>query len=263
MSADEPPPEPSLEERKFEAEAALLRRELELRSREVQARELEVKAKERESRWPTNAIITAGAVILVAIATQWFGGCENRRLQQMEMEGNLIVAAARSESKIAMADLLDFFLDAGVIRDADGLIRRRIEDEPSSLPVFPTPLRTDPVDVVVGPAVVVVVSHPGLDAPATLRISETESAVLRLPGAGALRLWAEVTDPEQRRARLILLPMAGSRPPATLDLREGEVGEVEGPPDVGSLRVELSRIILAGGGPGTAAPPAGTPGGEP
>lgn len=248
MSTEPPPTGPSpeerrlaLEEKKLEAELALLREEVEFRRSEVKAKELEARVKERESRRPTSAIVAALGFLAVTIV----GACYNLRLKQREVEGNLMVAAARTESKIAMGDLLLFFIDAGAIRDRNGKIRKTIAEDPSSLPVYPTSLGVDPVDIVTGsPAVVLVVSHPGFDAPTTFRIPQDQSATLRLPGGDGFEMRAEILDPERRQVRLTLLPAANG-PPAAIELVEGQVGTIEGPPGVGSLRVEVLRVILA------------------
>lgn len=135
----------SLDERKFEHEIAVERRELDLKEREVEAKESEVAAKEKElerSRWlnPTVIAILAGAIGLISsVVVARLNNKATQDLERLRSQSTIILEAIRTGTgnTDAACKNLVFLSNLGLIDDPQQTIHKQCASVPAGIPSLP------------------------------------------------------------------------------------------------------------------------------
>jgi hypothetical protein len=124
-------------------EIRLLEKEAQLNIREKEA---ELKAKEEKLKkgefWdkllsvtPVGATVIVGIIgALAALGGNWYQGLQNTNLERQKFESALILKAVEPENLETKRKNLEFFVNAGLIRDEN---LKRIAQNPSNLPQVP------------------------------------------------------------------------------------------------------------------------------
>lgn len=219
-----------------------------LREREVLARERELVLREREvaiKEWTARfTVLPAVAAILVAAVTVlvniWL---EDERqasaaLQERQRrEFNLVLEAARLESRDAAMGFLRPFVEAGLVSKGVGDLLA----EPSRLPLYPDELDRAP-SVGGEPLIRLGVAHAEGD-PVVLWFRGDEVGTVRLPGGGSARIEVELIDARSRRVRVTARLIGDRTAIDAVEGREGDSLRFSAPPPVGDLTVTVMDVV--------------------
>jgi hypothetical protein len=127
--------EPSLEDRKFEAETSAKKQELALKEREVAAKEEEL----RRSRWLNPTVIGLFAAALGLMGSVIVARVNNQASQQLEKfrsQSNLILQAIKTDKEGACKNLV-FFVNLQLLDDTNHAISKACSSGREGAPSLP------------------------------------------------------------------------------------------------------------------------------
>lgn len=136
----DPASEPSLEERRFQEEAAAKKQELGLRQREVTAKEEEL----RRSRWLNPMVIGLFAAAIGLIGSVIVARVNNQASQQLEQfrsQSTLILQAIKTGDQDGACRNLVFFVSLGLLDDQNHTISKTCASAPTGAPSLPADSR--------------------------------------------------------------------------------------------------------------------------